>query len=507
MRPAGSLKTHSLADTAPLLPWAAALVILHIATNGEYGFHRDELSTLEDARSLAWGYVGVPPFIPFLARGAFALFGPSLTGLRFFSSLAMGIAFVLTGLIARELGGSRRAQIVAALAAAISSVALSAGALYQYVSFDYLWWVAAAYCAVRLLSTDDARWCLGVGAAIGIGLLTKYTIAFLAAGIAAGLLFTPARRYFRSAWLWLGVALVGVIALPHLIWQFQHDFITLDFLQSIHARDVRMGRGNGFLLGQFWITTSPFTVPLWLAGLYYLFAVGEGKRFRVLGWMFVVPLVLFVVAKGRDYYMAPAYPMLLAAGAVWAEQRMASLHMRHAAAIRWSVCVVLAIGAVLGAAPVLPIAPVGSTWWRFADRVNGGNFNEELGWPDMAENVARIRDTLPEGQRASVGILVADTGQAGAIDLFGARLKLPSPISGTNSHWFRGYGDPPPKPLIVVGFPSDIVQRELASCRMAERLTNRFGIANSTVSGRDIFVCEAPRQPWPQFWRGIQVYG
>ncbi|KMY86149.1 hypothetical protein BUMB_05346 [Candidatus Paraburkholderia calva] len=214
-------------DLITLIAWAVALVLLHMLTNGRYGFHRDELSSLADGCSLAWGYVGGPPLTPFLARAAFTLFGPSPVGLRAFGALAMGIALVLTGLMAREMGGSRHVQVVAALCAAIGGVALSAGTMLEYVSLDYLWWVTAAYCVVRVLASGDARWCLGIGAALGIGTMTKYDIAFFAAGIGAGFVFTPARRHMRSPWSWAGVALALAIFLPNLIWLFLHGFVTL----------------------------------------------------------------------------------------------------------------------------------------------------------------------------------------------------------------------------------------------------------------------------------------
>ena len=246
MRVGDSWRKLASSDLAVLVLWATAGVLLHTVTNGQYGFHSDELAILDDARSLAWGYVAYPPLTPFLARIAFILFGPSLIGLRLFAAVALGLVLVLTGLMARHLGGGRQAQIVAALAAAIGGVAFSAGTLFQYVSFDYLWWVAAAYFMVRLLASDDPRWCLAVGAAIGLGMLTKYTMMFLVVGIAAGFLFTPARRYLRSPWLWCGIALAFVIFLPNFLWQIRHHFVSLDFLKSIHARDIRLGLTDTF---------------------------------------------------------------------------------------------------------------------------------------------------------------------------------------------------------------------------------------------------------------------
>ena len=243
MRVGDSWRKLTSSDLAVLVLWATAGVLLHTVTNGQYGFHRDELATLDDARSLAWGYVAYPPLTPFLARIAFILFGPSLIGLRFFAAVALGLVLVLTGLMARHMGGGRQAQIVAALAAAIGGVAFSAGTLFQYVSFDYLWWVAAAYFMVRLLASDDPRWCLAVGAAIGLGMLTKYTMMFLAVGIAAGFLFTPARRYLRSPWLWCGVALAFVIFLPNLHLADPASFRLVGLLEE-HSRSRHPHRTN-----------------------------------------------------------------------------------------------------------------------------------------------------------------------------------------------------------------------------------------------------------------------
>ena len=144
-------------DLAILLGLAAARVLLHALTNGQYGFHRDELATIDDARHLAWGYVAYPPLTPFIARLALELSGPSLVGLRLWSALAQAAAMVLTGLMARELGGGRWAQVVAALAAAIAPISLLMGALFQYVSFDYLAWVVVAYCGWRLTISSAER--------------------------------------------------------------------------------------------------------------------------------------------------------------------------------------------------------------------------------------------------------------------------------------------------------------------------------------------------------------
>lgn len=192
-------------DLGVLLLIAAARVILHTATNGQYGFHRDELQTLDDARHLDWGFVVYPPITPFIGRIELTLFGTSLAGFRFFAAVAVSTVMVLAGLIAKELGGTRKTQVLAAIATGVAPFSLVQGAVLQYVSFDYLWAVSAAYFLIRLLKSENPRWWIAVGAALGLGMETRYTAGFLALGIAGAVLLTSARRYLRSGWLWAGV--------------------------------------------------------------------------------------------------------------------------------------------------------------------------------------------------------------------------------------------------------------------------------------------------------------
>jgi len=194
-----------------------------------------------------------------------------------------------------------------------------------YTTVDYLWWVLIAYLMIRLLKSENPRWWLGIGAVIGLGMQTKYSIVFLIAGIVAGVILTQAHRYLLSPWLWAGVLLAVLIFLPNLAWQAQHDFISLDFLSSIHARDIRIGRTETFLKDQTYISANLVTIPLWILGLGFYFFAPSGRRFRTLGWMFVIPFALLYESKGRGYYLAPAYPMLLAAGAVWLGQGIKSI--------------------------------------------------------------------------------------------------------------------------------------------------------------------------------------
>jgi Dolichyl-phosphate-mannose-protein mannosyltransferase len=157
---------------AILMALGAAVLVVHLLTGGRYGFHRDELATLDDARHLAWGYVAYPPVTPFFGLISLKLFGASLTGFRLFAAVSTSVAVVLTGLMTRELGGKIGAQALAASAAI--PFALGAGSLMQYVSFDYLAWVACSYFFIQLCKSRDPRWWLAIGGCIGFGMLTKY---------------------------------------------------------------------------------------------------------------------------------------------------------------------------------------------------------------------------------------------------------------------------------------------------------------------------------------------
>ena len=482
---------------------AGVMLVAHILAGGRYGFHRDELATLDDARHLAWGYVAYPPVTPFFGWISLCLFGTSLTGFRFFAALAASGGVVMTGLLARELGGGRGAMLLAALAA--MPFALECGSLMQYVAFDYLWWIIAAYFFVGLCKSRDPRWWLPLGAIFGIGMLTKYSMLFCVAGIVMGVIATPLRRHLASKWLWLGAALSVLIFLPNVIWQAQHHFISLEFLRHIHARDVRIGRTKDFLPDQ--LTINLLGLPLALAGLgYYFFAPNE-KQWRGLGWLYVVPLILFFVLQGRGYYLAPAYPLLFAGGAVWLEKTVSRWQPRFRHLTYVAAGIALFAGVAVAGAVVLPIAPIHSRWWNFAV-ANNGDLVEEIGWPELIETVARVRDRLPPADRERLGILAGNYGEAGALNLYGPQHSLPPAISGTNSFWWRGYGNPPPEVVIVVGFDREFVDYYFRSGELVAHTSNREGVMNEeTKEHRDIFLCRGLKLPWDQFWKIFQRFG
>jgi Dolichyl-phosphate-mannose-protein mannosyltransferase len=491
------------AETLALGTIAAVLVVAHLLTNSRYGFHRDELQFLSDARHLDWGFVAYPPLTPFVERISMAVFGLNMVGLRLASVLAQASAVIITGLTARELGGGRLSQTIAALTVALSPLPLFEGTEFQYTTFDYLWWVLLAYLVIRLLKTENPRWWLAIGAVAGVGLMTKYAILFYIAGILGGFLLTCARRHTLT-WYFVGaVALTVLICLPNLLWQAHHHFISYEFLQYIHKRDVGEGRAQGFVRQQFWLCANLFAAPVWIAGL---IAFLLNARYRVLAWMYLIPVALLALNQGRGYYTAGVYPMLLAMGAVAGERWIAPMK----AWLRRALEIVFFAGAgVLGAyaaAVILPIAASGPLM-HFALSHNG-DLREEIGWDELVRTVAAIRDSLAPDQRAHLGITTGNYGEYGAIEILGRAYGLPEPIGTTNSEWLRGYPADAPTTIIALGIRPEEANAIFTNCREAGHNGNSLGVHNEESDDHPwIFVCGPPRKPWAEVWKEHRDFG
>lgn len=494
-------------DLGVLVLVALTRLVLQLATNGQYGFHRDELQTLDDARHLDWGFVAYPPITPLVGRFELLLFGTSLIGFRVFAAAAMSAIMVLVGLMARELGGGRHTQLLAAAAAGIAPISLTQGAVFQYVSFDYLWGVTVTYLLLRLLKSDDPRWWVPLGAVLGLGMQTRYTMGFLALGLAGAVILTSARRFLRNGWLWAGVGVSVLVFLPNLLWQAQHHFISLDFLSRLHARDLSQGRYQGFYREQLLVCVNIAAIPLTLLGLWFYLFHREGRRYRVLGWTFVTTFVLFALAGARSYYTAPLYPMLMAAGSVLGGTWLSTVRpvwSRIAFGAQWTS---LLAGGVVFALLVLPIAPIGSAVWKITSKLHD-QFREEVGWPDLARAVAGVYDSLPAAERERAGILTGNYGEGGALNLYGPALGLPHAMCLTNSFWYRGYDPRLPETVIVAGFPLEEGRKLFESCVVAAKNANPLGVENEESRYHpDILLCRNLRLAWPLYWERFRRFG
>ena len=501
-----SVQTAVPGDRRSVIPVLAIAVLFgaaHLVTNVQYGFHRDEWQFLSDAQHLDWGFVPYPPLTAALEYLGLKMFGLSLVGLRLFSVLAQTLVILAGGLMARDLGGGRLAQIFAAIAVALSPLPMFEATEFQYSSFDLLWWVLIAWCAIRLLRDDEPRWWVAIGILAGLGLQTKYSIAFELAGVLAGVLLTDARRYVASGWFWAGGAIALLIFAPNLVWLVRHDFVSYHFLQGIHARDVRVGRADGFLRNQFLLNANLFAAPVWLAGL---FACFNDRRYRLLAWMYVVPLLLFWFAQGRFYYVCGAYPMLLAMGSVvserWLRNRRPAWRI-GIAAVAFSGVFAIGIYATLRIVPIASSGPL-----RDFALKNNGDLREEIGWDEIVARVAAIRDALSAEQQANLGIIVGNYGEYGAIALLGQRYHLPTPITAVNSGWLRGYPQTAPTTFVVLGSSRKRADELFTDCRLAGHTANSLGVTNEESGEHpDIFVCGPTRKPLSELWKHGPEFG
>lgn len=492
-------------DLVPALVIAFAIFLLHLLTNMRYGFHRDELQFLSDALHLDWGYVAYPPLTPFVERLSMTLFGISLEGLRLFSVLAQAGIVIVVGLIAKTLGGNRIAVTTAALAAALAPIAIFEGTEFQYTTFEQFGWVLATYGVVRLLESEDERWWLWIAAFAGLGIMAKYTVVFFVAALLAGFVLTPARRHLASRWFVLGCGLTLLLVLPNLLWQVHHNFISLQFLEHIHARDLRIGRGSArdFWLFQAFLCANPIVLPLTIAGV---IAAWRSVRYRALSIAFVLAVLSFAATKGRGYYTAAVYPAMVAFGAVAIMRWSSSLRP----VFRRSIVIVLWIGIVgfgaFAACVLVPIASGGPL--KVFALARSEDLREEQGWDTFVQAIAHVRNALTPAQRESLGIVTGNYGEQGAVEILGRSYELPAPIGLTNSAWLRGYPTPQPTTLIVTGLDFDDANEEFTSCRLATHIPYPANLNNEESKYHpDIFVCGPPHLPWPEFWKKYQRFG
>ncbi|MGI8857352.1 MAG: ArnT family glycosyltransferase [Thermomicrobiales bacterium] len=499
------------------LGFALCVFLLHLISNlfFRYGYFRDEFYYLVCGDHLAFGYVDHPPLIAVIARVTRTLLGDSIVAIRLPSALAHAGLVVFTGLMARELGGRRFAQVLACLCAVIAPVYLIGGNMLSTIPFDQFWWTLCAYFAVRLITTEDPRYWLAIGATVGIGLETKHNMVFLACGIAVGVLLTSNRRYLRSRWLWYGAAIAVGLALPNMLWEVANGWPTLEFVRNAAGGKNAHVSPIGFLANQI-LVLHPLTLPVWLIGLVVCFRT---PRYRLLGCLYLVPmLMLMATQSARADYLAPAYPALLAVGAVaiarWAEQRQ----------WRWAVpatLVPLAITGVLLMPIGLPILSP-AKMAAYSARLTGAGVNDpsreqgktaqlpqyfadQFGWPELTAEVARVYTSLPPADQSKAVIFTENYGEAAALTFFGSPYHLPMTISGHNNYYLWGPGAATGDVVIVVGDqdPTDLRQsfRDVTQAGVT-RCTYCIDYENHTP----IFVAREPIKPIGAIWSTVKHY-
>jgi 4-amino-4-deoxy-L-arabinose transferase-like glycosyltransferase len=480
-----------------LLALAGAKLLLHLALGGRYGFHRDELYYLVCGRHLDWGYVDHPPLVPFVARIVETLAGPSLRALRSVTALGGAALVLLAGWTARELGGGRRAQALAALALLASPIYLMTNQIFQTVTFDQLAWAACVLLLAVLLSTGRERLWVPFGIVAGLGLLAKPTILVFGAALVLALLATPARRQLRSPWLWAGGAIVALCAAPNIVWQLAHGWPTLEFMANRGARTAAE-ISPGLFLGLQGLFVGPGSLPLFAAGGVWLFRRANAA-YRPLGWLALVAFVIFAASGGKPYYPAPLYPLLFAAGAVWAERRAEQRGWRR---LRWVLPAIVVAGSLPTLWMVLPVLPE-RVFAQRQDAWPHKELHEMFGWQELVDHVAAAYQALPEAERARTGILTDAYGEAAAIEVLGAGLGLPRAASAHNSFYF--WGPPDAETVIAVAWSSERLERLFAEVEGLAPVANRLGVRNE-ASRKRIYLCRGLRAAWAEIWPALRSF-
>src|SRR5215472_13529106 len=490
------LPARTRADHASAVPWlpvvglAAVKVAVSMVFAGRYGWHRDELYYLASARHPALGYVDYPPVAPMVARLVQVVAPDSVVALKFASVLAGALVVVLAALIARELGGGRAAQVLAAIAVVISPEFLGGNFIFETVSFDQLAWALLLWLVARVLAGHDERLWLLAGVVLGIGLETKYTIAALAVALAAGLLPTPARRHLATRWPWLGAGLALLLLAPNLWWQAGHGWDSVAYVFS--HRDHTDGP-VAYWAQQALFLVNPLLLPLAVAGAVWLWRSGT---FRALAWTaIVVELVLFA-AGGKSYYPAALYPLLYAAGAVWLERSVGSRLLRRAWAAAATAVTLLLVPILL---PVLPADVIARS-----PSLQTSVSQQMFGWPDLAREVAAADAGLPPSDRREAMVLAAHDSEAGAIDLYGPALGLPAVVSPHLTYYYWAPARMDPQVVIAVGYQRADLEALFVDVSQVGTISNAYGIANNDA-GTPIFVCRSPRQPLWRAWPSLKT--
>ena len=476
---------------------AATKLFVQLLVAGRYGIFRDELYYLACSEHLDWGYVDQPPLIALIAWFARRVFGNSLLGLRFLPALAGAALVWLTGKLTREMGGGRFAQGFAALAVLASPIFLLFHHWLTMNAFEPLIWVGAALCVVRAINTGRATYWLWFGVIIGVGMQTKYSVVFFAFAVVAGLILTKHRSFLRSKWIWLGAIAALLIFLPNLAWLIKHDFPFLELMNNIRHSGRDVARGPLAFVADQAMIMNPILFPLWIAGLAWMFfgtnsepgAVATGslriKRARyvinqnlyaIFAWAYLVMLITFIVLKAKNYYLAPVYPILFAAGSIAFERltrRITEPSNTGTAGVsparllhwlRWTYSVIIILSGLLLAPLTIPVLSP-EAYIRYqralgfeppkAENQNTGplpqHFADEFGWEDMAREVAKVYHSLPAEERTQTAIFANSYGQAGAIDFFGPKYGLPKAISNHQNYWYWGPRNYTGSTVIVLG--------------------------------------------------------
>jgi hypothetical protein len=451
--------------------FAGATFLLHLAFYRGYGYFRDELYFLACGDHLDWGYVDQPPGVALVAWASTRTLGDSLLSVRLVPMLFAAVQVSLAGLTARAMGGGRYAEVLAMICVAAAPIYF--GSYLNTDMFMNLGWAACAWAASRALAGGSSKWWLLFGLFAGLAFEGKHAIVFFGAAFVVGLLLGGRATVLANRWLWAGMALTTLMALPNLIWEYRHDWPTYELLAKIaHSnKNVVMGPGAYLLSNIEYL--SPVALPIWVGGLAWCAFAEDGRRFRSFALTWLLAYALFVALKGKGYYLAPVYSTLFSAGAVSTQRWIARHGGRQGPAWRAGAAAAVLVGGMvfwpfampmmsvetfLAYEQALHVAPPRTETQRLGPLPQ--QYADMFGWPEMVAAVAQVYASIPAEERASCGIFTANYGEAGAIDHFGPRYGLPPALSGHQNYWLWGPRGFSGECMVIVGTRGEDLLRQ-----------------------------------------------
>ena len=489
-----------------VLSLAAIKLAVHLYASGSYHYFRDELYFIACGRHLAWGYVDQPPLVALYARIGEWL-GPSLRGFRLLATIAGAVRIVLTGVLTARMGGNRVAQTLACTAVLFAPIYLGIDSILSMNVFEHLFWLAALLIVVEIANGASEKWWLAFGVIAGLGLQNKHSMLFLGAAIAIAVALTPLRKSLARPWIYLGGVIALLIFLPNLIWEVQHDFATLELLRNVKATGKNVVLAPiPFMIRQA-LMLDPFAAPLWIGGLVALLFAKELRPYRVIGFTYLILLVIFIKLEAKDYYVAPIYPALFAAGAVWC-----AAHLRRWVVVPFTLVILGGLVAVPLALPLLPPQQYLAYQHRLGVKPQKNEvshtsampqlFADQFGWEEMVRTVAKVYNSLPPEERKKTAIYCGNYGEAGAIDFYGPKYGLPHAISGHQNYFLWGPGAASGESIILVG--DDPEPEMWQSLRVAAQHFDPYGMPDENgpiYHGRGLKI--PVRKVWPsvKHWR------
>lgn len=496
-----STKNRFLSITAIILYFAIIKLLIHLFTNNQYGYNRDELYFIICGEYLDFGYVDHPPIVPFIARILKLTIGHSLFAIRLLPALAGGAIVYLTGKLAQRFGGGIFAVSLACLSVIAAPIFLSMNTLFTNNPFEQLIWVSCISIMLSYVLKGKSRNLLYVGILIGIGLMVKHSMAFLAIGILIGLLLTRHRKLYRDNWFYLSLLLAFILALPNLIWQLNHDWATLEFLKKAAINRMEEVSPVDFLIQQV-LSVNPLSIPIWIGGVYFLFS-SRFKKFRLFGWIYVIIFSVFALQESKDYYLAPIYPLLWAAGGVFWERLAKNFRRPWLKPVMISA---LLLGGLIVAPLSLPILSVENS------KSYAGNlgvefppvFKDMLGWEEMVQTVANVYHSLPENEKSGCAIMANNYGQASALYFFADKYDLPKPISTHNNFWIWGPGDYTGEIIITMGVKQTSFQDAYNEIYLAATVINENVVWYET--NQPVFIWRKPKFSLISIWPRIRLF-